>query len=63
MPSCEEYRFSIEIRLVMLVLFIHFNKKCVDDVDYYLGELHVDVYHDVDEDRVVVLLVWMSVQR
>ena len=57
MPSCEEYRFSIEIRLVMLVLFIHFNKKCVDDVDYYLGELHVGVYHDVDEDQVVVLLV------
>ena len=42
----------------MLVLLIHFNKKCVD---YYLGD--VGVYHDVGDDQVVVIHVWMSVQR
>ena len=59
MHSCEGYRFSIEIRLVMLVLFFHFDKKCVDGVDYYLSD--VGVYHDVGEVQVVVIHVLYSV--
>ena len=39
----------------MFVLLIHFNKKCVDGVDYYLGD--VGVYHDVGDDQVVVIHV------
>ena len=46
---------SIKIRLLKFVLLIHFNRKCVDGVDYYLGD--VGVYHDVGDDQVIVIHV------